>query len=475
MSQVMAPTTETMPACVSDFDWSATSLGPICSWPSSLKAALEIALASRAQIAVFCGPDFLLAYNDAYSATIGSKHPAAFGKPARECWAETWDELEPMLRRVADLGETVSAKDRAFTIDRGAGSETIFMDISLSPVRDGDGSVIAVFAVMSETTDRVEHEANLRRLASIVSSSDDAILGIDLDLFVTDWNGGAQRLYGFRREEIIGQPVTMLIPPDRVDEEARIIERIKAGGRVEPHETVRMRKDGRPVEVSLSVSPIHDARGRIVGASKIARDISDRKAAERAQKVLTAELNHRIKNLLATVLAIARQSFKNVADLDAARASFEARLMNLAKAHDLLTSGNWQEADIADVVRNALAPFASNRIKIEGPRLNLQPKAAVALALILHELATNAAKYGALSCANGRADVTWRTADWQGQPGFLLEWRESGGPQVTAPTREGFGSRLLASMVLQLGGTHELNYDPAGVRCRIEAPVSDGW
>jgi len=459
---------------VRNFDWASTSLGPMASWPSQLRAAIDIALASQAQIVLFCGPEFLAVYNDAYAPTIGTKHPAALGRPASEHWSELWDDLEPLLRRVADSGETVFARDRAFYIERGAGPETVFFDISYSPVRDDKGEVVAIFCVVNETTDRVGYEAKLNRLASIVSSSQDAILGIDLDLTVTDWNDGAEKLYGFARDEIVGKSVTALIPPDRLDEEARIIEQIKAGGHVEPHETVRMNKDGRPVDVSLSVSPIHDARGRVVGASKIARDISDRKAAEQAQKVLIGELNHRVKNLLATVLAIARQTFRNVEDLDASRSSFEARLLNLAKAHDLLTTSGWEKASLQQVVENALAPFSSSRIDVEGPPLKLQPKAAVAVALILHELATNASKYGALSTPDGRVSVTWTIED-EGEARFRLSWREAGGPPVVAPARKGFGSRLIESMVFQLDGTFELTYEPDGVSCRIDAPLSSDW
>ena len=253
-----------MAALIRGYDWAGTSLGPMSAWPVQLRCAVDIALPSLAQIVMFCGPEFVAIYNDAYAPTIGTKHPTALGKPAREHWGELWDDLEPLLRRVLEMGETVVAKDRPFYIERGEGPETAYFDISYSPIADEAGNVVAVFCVVNETTDRIGYEAALGRLASIVSSSEDAILGIDLDMVVTDWNDGAEHLYGFATEEIVGQPVTVLIPDDRVDEEKRIIDRIKAGVRVEHHETVRRHKSGRLIDVSLSVSPIFGPRAGLL-------------------------------------------------------------------------------------------------------------------------------------------------------------------------------------------------------------------
>lgn len=299
---------------------------------------------------MFCGDDFTAIYNDAYAPSIGTKHPRALGRPAKENWAELWDDLEPLLLKVHDAGETVVAKDRPFYIERHGVPETVYFDISYSPVSDEHGHVLAVLCIVNETTERVGYEATLKRLASIISSSEDAIFGIDLAMTVTDWNSGAEKLYGFSSEEIVGRSVTLLIPDGRVNEEAHIIARIKAGERVETYETVRRHSSGRLLDVSLTVSPICDADGRIVGASKIARDITPRKEAERVQELLIGELNHRVKNVLATVAAIARQTFSGVNDIDIARATFDARLQSLARAHDLLTRGRWEAASLRTTV-----------------------------------------------------------------------------------------------------------------------------
>ena len=459
---------------IRNHDWATTSLGPMSSWPSQLKCAVDLVIPSGAQIVLFCGDDFTAIYNDAYAPTIGAKHPNALGRPAKENWAELWDDLEPLLLKVRDAGETVVAKDRPFYIERRGVPETVYFDISYSPVSDDHGQVLAVLCIVNETTERVGYEATLKRLAAIVSSSEAAILGTDLDMMVTDWNTGAEKLYGFSSEEIVGRSITLLVPDDRVEEEARIIARIKAGERVETHETVRRHSSGRLLDVSLTVSPIYDADGRIVGASKIARDITARKEAERVQELLIGELNHRVKNVLATVAAIARQTFTGAQDIETARTAFDARLQSLARAHDLLTRGSWEAASLRTAVSEALSPYPPEQFDVSGPEVNISPKAVVGLALILHELSTNAAKYGALGVSSGRVTVSWDVSSSDAQ--LSISWKETGGPQVTPPSRKGFGSRLIEALSSgQLGGHVELNYDVCGVHCIISAPLDSGW
>jgi PAS domain S-box-containing protein len=208
-----------------------------------------------------------------------------------------------------------------------------------TPIFDASGELVGAVNMLVDLTDRKQAEENAQRLASIVQSSDDAVISKDLNGIINSWNRGAERLFGYTSDEVIGRPVTILIPPERADEEPSILARLRRGERIDHYETVRRRKDGSSVDISLTVSPILSAGGRIIGASKIARDITDRKRAQEQQKVLLAEIMHRVKNTLATVQAIATQTLRR-APADE-RAAFTARLHTLSKAHDLLTSDKW--------------------------------------------------------------------------------------------------------------------------------------
>jgi two-component sensor histidine kinase len=204
----------------------------------------------------------------------------------------------------------------------------------------------------------------------------------------------------------------------------------------------------------------------IAGAS---RDLSERKQAEELQRLLANELNHRVKNSLATVQSIINQTLRDAVDIKSARTAVSARIVALAGAHDLLTDRSWAGADIADLVARAVAPFVSRQIIFDGPSLDVLPNQALALSLALHELATNAAKYGALSRPEGRVELSWKAQNGQ----LNLSWRESGGPHVVPPTRRGFGSRLIENALSRdLDGQTRLEFAPDGVRCWISAVLA---
>ena len=322
--------------------------------------------------------------------------------------------------------------------------------------------------MLVDISDRKRAELDAQRLVSIVETSDDAILSKDLNGVIASWNKGAERLFGYTAEEAVGHPVTLLFPEDRYDEEPGILERLKRGERIEHYETVRRRKDGSLIDVSLSVSPIKDG-GKVIGASKIARDISERRRAQEQQNLLVGEIKHRIKNTLATVQAIASRSM-STASL-AEREAFNARLRALANAHDLLTNENWDRALLNDVVDRALAPFQDNqrdRVTICGPgEIWINANAAQLLTMALHELATNAIKYGALSNEAGKVRVEWEQLT-QPRPVARLRWQESGGPPVSPSAHKGFGSLLLERVFTGESGSAQCEFPPEGVICTLE-------
>ncbi|MDK4743021.1 PAS domain S-box protein [Rhizobium sp. CNPSo 3464] len=383
------------------------------------------------------------------------------------------DDLPGYLEQFHRMVETGSSFDIEKRYVRGDGT-LVWVSNSVSVIRDNSGQIIQAVTVTVDVTERKRAQEEARKLAAIIASSDDAIISIDLGLNIRSWNRGAEKLYGYSAEEAIGRPATLILPPDIVDEENVIIDSIKAGGHVEPHETRRLHKNGSEVHVSLRVSPIYDENGYVVGASKIARDISERKEAERLQNLLIGELTHRVKNVLATVNAVVRQTLGPAAP-DSQEAVLQARLEALAKAYDLLTISNWESASLHDIVRKAMSPYPEDSIQVEGDEVFVNARAVLPLSLVLHELGTNAAKYGALSVDGGQVLLRWSVANSSDPDGPVLNlrWEERGGPSVTVPSRQGFGSRLIKAVTTsELGGHVVADYAHTGLVCDFEMALS---
>jgi PAS domain S-box-containing protein len=351
------------------------------------------------------------------------------------------------------------------------GSERI-VDFAMHPIRDEAGVVMFLHPTGIDITDRKEiesalreHENRLRWLASIVESSDDAIVTKNLDGIIASWNGGAERVFGYTAEEAIGQPITIVIPQDRLDEERTILTRIRRGERIDHFETIRQRRHGSLIVVSLTVSPVKNAEGKIVGASKIARDITGQKRSQEQIATLAREAEHRSKNLLASVQAMVKLSQSDTSE--GLKDAIEGRIRALANVHSLFVETRWIGAELSTIATQELAPYSKEgetRARIDGPQVFLKPDIAQSVALILHELATNAAKYGALSAAEGRIDLKWS----HGADGSLtLCWTEMGGPDIQTPTRQGFGTRVIERLVGQLKGKARFEWRPEGLVCEI--------
>jgi two-component system, chemotaxis family, CheB/CheR fusion protein len=457
-----------------------------------------------------------------------------------------------------------------------AGRRTFIVDARLlSLPGQSERRILLTF---HDITARKRAEETSARLAAIIESSDDAIVGKTLDGIITSWNSGAEHVFGYAGHEVIGKPVTLLIPADRHYEETRILERIRGGERVGHYETVRRRKDARLIVVSLTVSPVRDAGGRVIAASKVARDITEhkrveknlsdffenasvalhwvgpggiilranhhelemlgydhdeyvgrhisefhvdqaaiadilkrlsagevisnypsqlrckdgsvrdvvidssvlwendrfvhtrcfttdvtaRKKAEQAQRMLVGELQHRVKNTLATVQAIASQTLHSATVTE--REAFVGRLHALSNAHDVLTQENWDRALLRDVVRRALEPFQKERIAIIGPHVPLDASKALLMTMVLHELATNAVKYGALSNATGQVRIDWTICEGADGTSLQFCWEERGGPPVREPSQKGFGSRLIGASLEE----SRVTFAPEGVTCTLE-------
>jgi len=309
-----------------------------------------------------------------------------------------------------------------------------------------------------------------QRMVSIIECSDDVIVSKDLNGIITSWNRGAERIFGYLAEEIIGKPVTTLIPADLRNEEPAILESIRRGERVEHYQTVRSREDGSQIDISLTVSPIRNVDGKIIGASKIARDITEQKRSEARIAVLAREAEHRAKNLLATVQATVHLTQSDTTE--GLKHAIEGRIQALAKANAFFVKSRWTGAELGRLVTRELAPYCGKdgkRVEISGPDLILEPTIAQSIAILLHELATNAAKFGALSIPEGCVQIEWsRSSDRL----LILSWSETDGPLVTTPTRYGFGTRVMQDMICgQLKGEMCFDWRAEGLACKIAIPA----
>jgi PAS domain S-box-containing protein len=304
----------------------------------------------------------------------------------------------------------------------------------------------------------------------VTAFTGDAKIGKDLGGVITSWNKAAEQMFGYSAEEAIGKPGALLIPAERLDEEYAILQRMRRGGRVDNFETVRRCKDGSLIDVSLTISPIMGAEGKVVGAVKIARDITKQKRNEAQIVVLAREAEHRAKNLLANVRAMVHLSQSDTPE--GLRKAIEGRLEALANVHSLFAQSRWAGAELGRLVEQELSPYSHDggRTRIDGPRTMLNPELAQGVAIALHELATNAAKYGALSVAEGRVRVEWAPAVHRR---LALRWTEAGGPPVKPPTRSGFGTNVMEAVIRdQLKGEVRLDWRAEGLACEMVLPMS---
>jgi PAS domain S-box-containing protein len=381
-----------------------------------------------------------------------------------------------LLDRVYRTGEAHVARGAKYTVPAtpGGPAEDRYVDFVYQPIRNATGKVTGIFVDGVDVTDRASADLMAQRLASIVESSDDAIISKDLNGTILSWNAGAERLFGYTADEVIGRPITILIPAELQNEEPRILERIARGERVAHYETIRQRKDRSTIPISLTVSPVRDSSGKIVAASKVARDITESKAARERQKLLFREMNHRVKNLFAVTGGVVSVSARSANSVKELAKTVHSRLAALARAHDLTLPGDLESekmrtASLSELVRTILSPYDSGGgdIAVSGPDVECGSKISTSIALLLHEFATNSVKYGALSGTSGRIGVRWEI-----DGALVLSWTESGGPAIARPTddQQGFGGVLVAATVAGFGGTIARDWRESGLTIQVTIP-----
>ena len=398
------------------------------------------------------------------------------GRPINEIsprinYPELKDDVGRVLRDLAVTERTL----------RGVGDAPTFL-LRMRPYLTTNNVIDGVVLTFVDVTEIQQLNSEHARLAAIVNSSRDAIFGFSLDERITSWNASAERIFGLSAAQVVGKPLNMLLPPNSSEDTRKFFVSHERSLRLAEFEMTWVRPNGESVPLSLSYSPVWDHDGTLFAGRLFARDITERVRAARHTELMLAELNHRVKNTLATVQAIAHQTVANAPDLEAFKESFLARLLALSHTHNLLARDAWTGAPLIGIINNELAPYRQDsdtrandaRVRLQGNELNLQPKQALALSMALHELATNAGKYGSLSIPEGQVAVTWTTRSKDQRPWLYLRWAESGGPAVEPPKHRGFGSRLIEEGVpYELDGevTHE--FPSSGVICTIDVPLDE--
>jgi PAS domain S-box-containing protein len=426
-------------------------------------------------IAILNGPDHVFEFvNAAYARLFGGRE--FVGKSVREVFPDIEGQgVYELLDAVYTTGERFVAERMEVRLRSGPGTPhtPLILDFIYEPILDEDDNVTGIFVEGYDVTDRARAEEQARFQAHLLEVVEQAVIATDLSGTVTYWNRFAERLYGWTANEALGRNILdlNLIEGAKHEAEARLAR--QQTGESWSGELTLQDRSGRRFPGEVAETPIRNASGHPIGTVAVSTDISARRKADEQRELLINELNHRVKNTLATVQSIASQTLRNASSPERAKEALETRLIALSRAHDVLTRENWEGANVHEIVTQAVEPYQrEGRLHIRGPKVRVSPRMALALAMALQELAPNAVKYGALANSSGEVTISW-ALDTVPTPAWLrLRWEEKGGPLVEPPKRRGFGSRLMERSIEQdLGGMVQLDFASSGLVCVIEAPL----
>ncbi len=428
-----------------------------------------LAAATREGVIIHDG-ERIVEVNDAFCSLHGTSREEAIGRPA-------YSFIAPEARAAALAAISAGATAPYETLAQRADGTTFPIEAAGRPILYG-GRVMRV-ATIRDLSGHREAEAALReseeRFRGFAEATGDVLWIADIAGRLEYLSPAYESVWGEPRDLMLQDPRRWLerLHPDDRERVRGAYGRTLAGERLEVEYRI-VRPDGSIRWIRDIGFPIRDCEGRVKRAAGLARDVTRRKRIEEHQQLLLGELNHRVKNTLATVQSIARQTLRYAPSLDVFQERFEDRLLALSQAHNLLTEENWRHGSLLALLKQELSPYGKGRFHLEGEAdVRLAPRALVALGMALHELTTNAAKHGALSRNEGRLNVRWTVEE--NPPHIVLTWEESGGPPLEGPpSRRGFGSRLLERGVqAELGGTVTLDYAPGGLHARITVPLDE--
>ena len=398
---------------------------------------------------------------------------AIAGCPWPDFWADSGHAEAVAAVNGAREGRSASFVGRASTLQ----GTPKWWHVAVSPIPGLDGKPHRILSVSRDITALRESEEERDRFVRLAENSTDFIGMSHVDGRVFYLNGAARRLVGLEGVDVGTLEIADFFPPeDAATVAGEVLPAVVRDGHWVGELHFRHFVTGELIPVLYSVFPVTDPDGRTLGYGTVTRDFRARKRAEEDLRMMNGELAHRLKNVLAVVQSVALQTLRNASDMASASQDLSARLVALGTATDVLTGSSWRSADLRALAENVLAPHGElgERIVLDGPAVTLQPQVAVAMALALHELATNAAKYGALSTETGCVRLAWVVDGTGPEARFRLTWRERGGPVVSTPTRRGFGSTLIErSLRSYFGGTAATEFRSEGLEFALEARLGD--
>jgi PAS domain S-box-containing protein len=418
--------------------------------------------------------------NRRYEDWSGLDRSSVIGRPLREVIGE-----ESFQQRQAAFAEVFAGRPQRFEAEvRIQDGKPRMGEIQYIPRTAPAGEVDGFYVLVNDITERKESEDELRRTLEALRESEARFRAMAEAAPVMIWQSGPTGeteflnpayldFFGKSWEDVAKFGWVATEHPDDKDRALEAYFTAMNEKKAFEVENRLLSGDGHFRLLHSVGVPRFDAEGGYLGHIGISRDVTDEREAETKQKLLIDELNHRVKNTLAVVQSLAWQTLRDGAVPVDVRHTFEQRLMALATAHDVLTRKNWNPASVEVIFRTGLGALgiADEQLAISGPLFRVPPKTAVSLAIAVHELGTNALKYGALSVPGGRVELDWEVADDE----FRLTWRERGGPSVAEPARRGFGSRLIErGLAAELGGEARIAFDPEGVVCTLSAPLPAG-
>jgi len=408
-----------------------------------------------------------------------------FGRTSSEAF--TYDDLlaaihpEDSAKRLAAMAralEEFADYDTEYRILLGDG-EVRWVNVRGRVLYDARGRPQRMTGIVMEVTDRhrafaavAESEGRFRLIAD---SAPALIWMTDASGRVTFANRHYETMFGRPVDEMMGVGWAEILLPEDVKPYRRSFGKAMEARADFKHFARARDRHGRILWFRCEGTPRFAPDGEFLGYTGCNVDVTEAMVAQEQQRLLINELNHRVKNTLATVQSIAAQTARRAESPEDFREKFETRLVALSQTHNALTRGGWESASLGELLAQEFKPYAGEQVRLEGPEVDLPPRTAVTLGMVFHELATNAAKYGALSSPAGVVRVSWQTVLRAGKAVLLiLQWREEHGPPVKTPTRRGFGSRLIEGSVKgELGGVSRMVFDPEGFHCRLEIDLSD--